>query len=101
MIDNTHPMPTKITLLKKSRLIEIEFATGECFRISCAALRAASLSADMRHAEELKSAADFVDVNILAIERVGNYAIKPIFSDGHQTGIYSFKTLYELGKQGN
>jgi DUF971 family protein len=37
-------------------------------------------------------------VNILAIESVGNYAIKPIFSDGHRTGIYSWSTLYQLGR---
>lgn len=91
--------PTKITLHKLSRLLELEYDSGERFLLPCAYLRAFSTSADMRHgapvdhAEMKKS-----HVNILAIEPVGNYAIKPTFSDGHCTGIYSWQTLYDLGK---
>jgi len=92
-----YPVPTKITLLKKSRLLEIEFMTGEKFSFSFAKLRAASLSADVRHHPDAQSEEQYAHVTILAIERVGNYAIKPVFSDGHQTGIYSFKMLYALG----
>jgi DUF971 family protein len=93
------PIPTTITLHKLSRLLELEFDSGERFLLPCAYLRAFSTSADMRHgtpptkAEIIKN-----QVNILAIEPVGNYAIKPTFSDGHCTGIYSWNTLYELGK---
>ncbi len=93
------PIPTAITLHKLSRLLELEFDSGERFLLPCAYLRAFSTSAEMRHgvsptpAEIIKN-----QVTILAIEPVGQYAIKPIFSDGHRTGIYSWSTLYELGK---
>lgn len=90
------PQPKQITLNKKSRTLEIEFTTGEVFVLSCAYLRSASLSADMRYTEQKK---DYEQVNILAIEPVGNYAIRPIFSDGHSTGIYSWETLYRLAKE--
>ena len=94
MIDKTNLIPTKIILHKMSRTLEVQFSTGENFVLPCAYLRAFSSSADMR---ETKSAAINPHVNILTIEPVGNYAIKPIFSDGHRTGIYSWATLYELG----
>lgn len=93
------PMPAAITLHKVSRLLELEYDSGERFFLPCAYLRAYSTSAEMRQltapmkAEMLKS-----QVNILAIEPVGQYAIKLVFSDGHRTGIYSWDTLYELGK---
>lgn len=92
------PIPLQITLYKKSRRLEVEFDNGERFIFPCAFLRSASLSADMRYGEgPSKEIKDFEHVNILAIEPVGNYAIKPIFSDGHSTGIYSWQTLYDLG----
>ena len=89
------PVPTQITLNKKSRTLEIQFNTGEVFVLSCACLRAASLSADMRYAQQQ---GNYENINILAIEPVGNYAIRPVFSDGHRTGIYSWETLYRLAK---
>ncbi len=93
------PIPVTITLHKLSRLLELEFASGESFLLPCAYLRAFSTSADMRHsASPTKAESINHQVNILAIEPVGNYAIKPTFSDGHSTGIYSWNTLYELGK---
>jgi DUF971 family protein len=77
----------------------LEFDSGECFLLPCAYLRAFSTSADMRHGTVVtKDEIIKKQVNILAIEPVGNYAIKPTFSDGHCTGIYSWNTLYELGK---
>ena len=90
------PIPSKIILHKKSRTLEIEFENESCI-IPCAYLRAHSLSAEVRHEKDKKSPDDFLHVNILSIEPVGQYAIKPIFSDGHRTGIYSWETLYELG----
>ncbi len=95
----THPVPTTITLHKMSRMLEVEFDTGERFFLPCAYLRAFSTSAEMRYgAPPTKEELIKKQVNILAIEPVGHYAIKPIFSDGHRTGIYSWSTLYELGK---
>lgn len=95
MINKNDPTPLKITLHKKSRTLEIEFDTKDVFVLSCAVLRAASPSAEMRHGKHAE--ADFSKVNILSIEPVGNYAIKPTFSDGHCTGIYSWRMLYDLG----
>lgn len=96
MIDDNNPTPIKLTLHKKSRLLEIEFDTKEKVVLPFSLLRASSLSAEMRHRQHKQE--DFKNVTILAIEPVGNYAIKPIFSDGHRTGIFSWRTLYELGQ---
>jgi DUF971 family protein len=86
-------IPTKIILHKISKTLELQYSDNECFILPCAYLRACSTSAEMRHAHS-----DLLDphVTILSIEPVGHYAIKPIFSDGHRTGIYSWDTLYEL-----
>lgn len=96
MIDEKSPEPINITLHKKSRTLEIEFDTHESFILPCAMLRACSPSAEMRHAKSQN--VDFSNVNILSIEPVGHYAIKPVFSDGHRTGIFSWRMLYDLGK---
>jgi DUF971 family protein len=91
-------IPKNIILHKKSRTLEIEYANGERFIISCAFLRLHSPSAEMR-GESKKTLSDYAQVNILQIEQVGQYAIKPIFSDGHRTGIFSWQTLHDLGMQ--
>jgi len=88
-------IPKNIILHKKSRTLEVEYGSGERFLISCAILRLHSPSAEMR--DEKKFVSDYEHVNILQIELIGQYAIKPIFSDGHRTGIFSWKTLYDLG----
>jgi DUF971 family protein len=87
-------VPTKIILHKVSRTLEVQFLNNEIFYLPCAYLRTFSTSADMRHSDVSTLNPH---VNILSIEPVGHYAIKPIFSDGHRTGIYSWDTLYELG----
>lgn len=96
---STDPIPTEIILHKKSRTLEVRFNTGERFNFPCEYLRVFSPSAEVRgHGlGNEKVVVGKEQVNILAIEPVGHYAIKPIFSDGHQTGIYSWSTLYELG----
>jgi DUF971 family protein len=92
-------IPTEIVLHKKSRTLEVVFNSGERFKLPCEYLRVFSPSAEVRgHGignEKLVIGKEHV--NILSIEPVGNYAIKPVFSDGHQSGIYSWKTLHELG----
>ena len=93
--------PTAITLHNLSRVLEVQFDTGEGFLLPCAYLRASSPSADMRYmtpSEKTELNDPNNPVTILSIEPVGHYAIKPVFSDGHRTGIYSWSTLYELGK---
>ena len=93
------PTPTEITLHQKSRVLEIAFDGGERFELSFEFLRVHSPSAEVRgHGpgqEVLQSGKK--DVDIVALEPVGTYAVQPRFSDGHATGIYSWDYLYELG----
>jgi DUF971 family protein len=84
------PTPTDIKLLQKSRVVEITFSDGKQFTLSCAYLRAHSPSA------EAKLSSPNEKVNIIRIEIVGNYAVKFIFDDNHDSGIYSFDYLYQI-----
>ena len=90
------PTVTNIILHKKSRTLEVMFESAENFLLPCHYLRAFSPSAEMR--QQAKSPESFKQVNILSIEAVGQYAIRPLFSDGHRTGIFSWRTLYDLGQ---
>lgn len=92
-------IPTEIILHKKSRTLEVLFNNNQRFVFPCEYLRVFSPSAEgYGHAvDNEKFFLGKEQVNILSIEPVGNYAIKPLFSDGHRSGIYSWKMLYELG----
>jgi DUF971 family protein len=94
-------VPTQILLHQQSRVLEIEFDTGEAFRLSCEYLRVFSPSAEVRGHGPAQAVLQVGkrDVNITAVEPVGNYAIKLVFSDGHNTGLYAWDYLYGLGKQ--
>lgn len=98
-IDKNTPLPTGITLHRKSRELEIAFDNGRIFHLPCEFLRVHSPSAEVRgHGagqETLQTGKREVDID--EIEPVGNYAVKLIFSDGHHTGIYSWDYLYDLG----
>lgn len=91
--------PTEIKLHQKSRQMEISFADGKRFELSYEFLRVYSPSAEVRgHGpgqEVLQTGKQ--DVDITAIEPVGSYAVQPVFSDGHDSGLYSWDYLYELG----
>ena len=91
--------PTEIKLHQVSRILEIRFEDGTHFVLPCEYLRAYSPSAEVRgHGpgqEVLQIGKEHV--NITAIEPVGNYAVKLVFSDGHDTGLYSWDILYDLG----
>ena len=93
------PKATEIKLHRQSRLLHISFADGKTFRIPCEFLRVYSPSAEVRgHSpgqEVLQTGKK--DVNIDHIEPVGNYAIQLNFSDGHNTGLYSWDLLYDYG----
>jgi DUF971 family protein len=93
-------IPTSITLHQKSRVMEIAFADGRSFRLPYEYLRVYSPSAEVRgHGpgqEVLQTGKR--DIEIRALEAVGSYAVQPVFSDGHSTGIYSWDYLYELGE---
>jgi DUF971 family protein len=97
--DPTTPAPTEIKLHQKSRLMELTYADGRHFELSYEFLRVHSPSAEVRgHGpgqETLQTGKKSVD--IVGVEPVGSYAIQPRFSDGHDTGIYSWEYLYELG----
>src|SRR5262249_20557400 len=93
------PQPTEITLHQASRVLEISFSDGKTFRMSCEFLRVYLPSAEgRRHGtgqEVLQTGKK--EVEILRIEPVGSYAIQLYFSDGHDTGIYSWTLLYDYG----
>jgi DUF971 family protein len=96
---SAQPHPTEIRLHQTSRILEISFSDGRTFRLPCEFLRVYSPSAEVRgHGpgqEVLQSGKK--EVNINRIEPVGSYAIQLYFSDGHDTGIYSWDLLYDYG----
>ena len=98
-MDTNTPRPTEIKLHQKSRALEIEFADGKTFSLPCEFLRVFSPSAEVRgHGpgqEVLQMGKRTIEIT--AIEPVGTYAIQPRFSDGHDTGIYSWDLLYDYG----
>ncbi|MEE8343245.1 MAG: DUF971 domain-containing protein [Gammaproteobacteria bacterium] len=98
MSDDTK-RPTEINLHKQSRVLEIVFEDGSRFHLPCEYLRVYSPSAEVRgHAPgEGTLQVGKEDVNITNIEPVGHYAIQLFFDDNHDTGIYSWQTLYDLG----
>ena len=95
------PTPTAITLHQQSRVLEIAFSDGAQFRLPFELLRVYSPSAEVQgHGpgqETLQTGKRNVD--IVALEPVGNYAIQPTFSDGHSSGLYAWDYLYELGER--
>ncbi len=93
------PVPTEVKLHQASRVLELVFADGRSFRLRYELLRVYSPSAEVRgHGpgqETLQIGKR--DVTITNVEPVGHYALRPTFSDGHDTGIYSWDYLYDLG----
>jgi DUF971 family protein len=93
------PTPQSITVHAASRVLEVCFSDGASFRIPFELMRICSPSAEVQgHGpgqEVLQTGKREVD--LVALEPVGNYAVQPIFSDGHESGIYSWGLLYELG----
>ena len=93
------PVPTEIKLHKKSRILDITFSDGRKFQFTCEFLRVHSPSAEVSgHSpgqEILQTGKK--NVNILKIDPVGHYAIQLFFSDGHNTGLYSWDLLYKYG----
>jgi DUF971 family protein len=94
------PLPTELRLHQQSRRLEVCFADGQVFQLPCEYLRVYSPSAAVRgHSPDqaiLQTGKE--EVTITAIEPIGQYAVKLIFSDGHDSGLYSWDYLYELGK---
>jgi DUF971 family protein len=94
------PKPAELSLHQKSRILEIIYADGERFELSYELLRVLSPSAEVQGHGPGQGVLQVAkeDVMITHIEPVGSYAIQPAFDDGHDTGIYSWETLYDMGK---
>lgn len=93
------PIPTEIKLHQKSRMLEVAFADGKTFELPCEFLRVYSPSAEVRGhgpGQEVLQVGKR-EVEIKTIEPIGHYAVRLIFSDGHETGIYSWDLLYVYG----
>lgn len=92
--------PTEIKLLQKSKLLCVTFDDGARFELPCEYLRVFSPSAEVKGhgGQGGQLVYGKKDVNIVGIDPVGHYAVKLIFDDGHQTGIYSWDVLYDLGQ---
>ncbi len=88
--------PTAIDLHQKSRLLEIRFSDGKTFKLPCEYLRVFSPAAEVKVAR--LPVYGKASVNISNIEPQGNYALRLFFDDGHDTGVYSWETLYRLGE---
>jgi|SRR5210317_205335 DUF971 family protein len=95
-----HPNPTEIKLHQESRLLEIKFDNQTECSLSCEFLRVYSPSAEVQGHSPSQAVLQIgkEKVNITNIEPIGNYAIKITFSDGHDTGLYSWDYLYRLAK---
>jgi DUF971 family protein len=97
--DARMPQPTEIKLRKQSRVLEVAFDDGQRFELSFEYLRVYSPSAEVRgHGpgqETLQLGKHTVDIRV--VEPVGNYAVKLVFDDGHDSGLYTWEYLYELG----
>ncbi len=94
------PIPTDIRLHQKSHFLEISFEDGSTFKLPCEFLRVYSPSAEVRGhgpGQEVLQL-DKEGVNIIAIEPMGQYAVKLYFDDGHNTGLYDWGLLYRYGQ---
>lgn len=100
-LDVNTPNPTSIVLHQRSRELEIGFDDGANFRFSFEFLRVHSPSAEVQgHSpEQAVLQVGKQDVLITELEHVGHYALRPVFSDGHSSGLFSWDYLYRLGQE--
>lgn len=99
---NRHsPTPENITVHSQSRVLEVLFSDGQRFRIPFELMRVYSPSAEVQGHGPGQAVLQVGkrDVTIDALEAVGNYAVQPTFSDGHNSGLFSWDYLYFLGSQ--
>ncbi len=98
-LTNQTPRPTEIKLHQKSKVLDISFSDGKIFNFPCEFLRVYSPSAEVSghgpEQEVLQTGKGLV--NIHKIVPIGNYAIQLYFTDGHNTGLYSWDLLYRYG----
>lgn len=97
------PTPTALTVHSQSRVLEVAFSDGAQFKIPFELMRVYSPSAEVQgHGpgqEVLQTGKR--EVGLQALEPIGNYAVKPVFTDGHESGIFSWDYLYFLGAEQN
>lgn len=93
--------PTALTVHQKSRVLDIAFDDGSAFSLPFELLRVYSPSAEVRGHGQGQEVLQLGkrEVGITGVEPVGNYAIQPTFSDGHNTGLFSWDYLYKLGNE--
>jgi DUF971 family protein len=95
------PIPTELTVHQKSRLLDIAFDDGRAFSIPFELMRVYSPSAEVKGhgpGQEVLQVGKR-EVGIRGVEPVGNYAVKPLFTDGHESGIFTWDYLYKLGSE--
>lgn len=93
---NEEHRPTTVQLHRKSKQLDLEYAGGEKYSLSCEYLRVYSPSAEvLGHGQEVLQTGK-MHVGITEIKPVGNYAVQLVFDDGHDTGLFSWRYLYEL-----
>ena len=100
-MDPTLPIPVQITLRSRSRLLHVAFDDGRAFDLPFEYLRVHSPSAEVQGHGPGQSVlvTGKQDVGILRVEPVGQYAVKLVFDDGHDSGLYTWKYLHELGRE--
>jgi len=100
-LSTTTPNPKGITLHNKSKVLEVSFADGQSFRIPFELMRVYSPSAEVQgHGpgqEVLQTGKR--EVAVIELAPVGNYAVQPTFSDGHDSGLFTWEYLYFLGSE--
>jgi len=101
IVEESHTLPAEIKLHQLSAILEVSFDNGKTFKLPCEYLRVYTPSAEaLGHGpgqEVLQTGKE--NVTISEIRAVGNYAIAPTFSDGHNSGIYTWDLLYKLGSE--
>jgi DUF971 family protein len=100
MSERARPWPTELRLDKAKATLSVTFDSGEVFALPAEYLRVESPSAEVQgHAADQKQIVGGKHaVTIAALEPVGNYAVRILFDDGHDTGLYSWDYLFELGR---
>ena len=95
----TSPIPGNIKLHKASRTLELQYPDGQRFILPAEFLRVHSPSPEVQGHGDLVLQTGKQNVALVGLEAAGNYALKLVFDDGHDSGLYSWEYLYQLGQQ--
>ena len=98
-INNVFMIPESVKLTDDKRTIQINYDNGSTLILTSSILRAKSPSAENKNNKQNSDISKFENVLIVNLDQVGNYALKITFSDGHDTGIYSWEYLFEIGSK--